>query len=218
MDQECEAVVSSFLRARYGDVKYPISTNDLVILLEQETSSVDLYADLSFEGSDVEGLTLFLPGRKPNVQIAKQLTEDQRRENRLRTTLTHELGHVRFQNFLWAFDERQARIEVGAQSSNQPKCKRDTMLEAPLTDWMEWQAGYACGAFLMPSTALKRLVTDFRHTSGVMGTLTPQDSLGQDLVKVVQAAFQVSMDAARVRLLRLKFMTDNPSMQTFLDV
>ena len=31
------------------------------------------------------------------------------------------------------------------------KCHRDNMIGASERDWMEWQAGYACGAILMPA-------------------------------------------------------------------
>jgi len=35
------------------------------------------------------------------VKISRELSADERRENRLRTTLTHEYGHVHFHNFLF---------------------------------------------------------------------------------------------------------------------
>ena len=31
------------------------------------------------------------------------------------------------------------------------KCKRDNIVGASETDWMEWQAGYVCGAILIPA-------------------------------------------------------------------
>ena len=39
-------------------------------------------------------MTLFERGKRPRVLISRGLTEDPRREKRLRTTLGHELGHV----------------------------------------------------------------------------------------------------------------------------
>ncbi len=53
----------------------------------------------------MEGVTDFCPGEKPTVRIAHQLSEEPRRENRLRTTLTHEYGHVKFHAFLWAVQQ-----------------------------------------------------------------------------------------------------------------
>src|SRR5208282_4225053 len=96
LDRECEDIITRFLKERHGKVEYPVTTEDLTLLIESDTNDFDPYADLSGYGSDVEGLTEFRPGGKPNVKIAERLSNDERRENRLRTTLTHEYGHVRF--------------------------------------------------------------------------------------------------------------------------
>src|SRR5262245_19221242 len=92
MDRECENIITSFLRSRYGDVQFPVSTEDLTRLIEQDAEDLDLYADLSEFGAEVEGVTEFFPGKKPVVKIAERLSGDERMENRLRTTLTHEYG------------------------------------------------------------------------------------------------------------------------------
>jgi hypothetical protein len=36
-------------------------------------------------------------------------------------------------------------------------CYRDNILDAAQTDWMEWQAGYVCGALLMPASKVREL-------------------------------------------------------------
>ena len=36
-------------------------------------------------------------------------------------------------------------------------CKRDSIMNARETDWMEWQAGYVCRALLMPVSPLRKL-------------------------------------------------------------
>src|SRR5690606_3646096 len=118
---------------------------------------------LSDYGPDVEGVTEFRPGKKPNVKISEALSNDQRRENRLRTTLTHEYGHVRFHAYLWEMNP--PRADLLRQNPNAAKqiCKRDNILGAAETDWMEWQAGYVCGALLMPLSPLKRIVGDYQE-------------------------------------------------------
>ena len=93
LDRECEKIVTDFLTKRYREVSYPISTDDLTALIEKETEDLDHYADLSHYGAGVEGITIFQRSGKPKVQIAAFLSEGNR-ENRLRTTLTHEYGHV----------------------------------------------------------------------------------------------------------------------------
>jgi hypothetical protein len=42
-------------------------------------------------------------------------------------------------------------------------CKRETIIDARKTDWMEWQAGYVCGAFLMPISLLRAAVGAFQQ-------------------------------------------------------
>jgi len=65
-------------------------------MIEQNGADLDPYADLSVHGADVEGMTEFFPNRGPKVSISEKLSNDGRRENRFRTTLTHEFGHVKF--------------------------------------------------------------------------------------------------------------------------
>ena len=150
LDRECEAIVGSFLRSRYGEARYPISTDDLTVLVERHTSSLDLYADLSAHGEDVEGMTEFFADELPAVAVSERLSSERRRENRLRTTLAHELGHALFHRALWA--ERFSRGGLFERAGPDAKaiCKRDTILEAREVDWMEWQAGYASGAIVPP--------------------------------------------------------------------
>src|SRR4029077_10110301 len=62
LDRECENIIAGFLKARHGAAKYPVSTDDLTVLIERDT-------DLSGYGRNVEGLTHFQPGRKPRVKI-----------------------------------------------------------------------------------------------------------------------------------------------------
>lgn len=206
LDRECEGIVATFLQARHGRVAYPITTNELTILIEQETIDLDLYAELSSEGDGVEGVTEFFRRGKPRVRITEALSAPGR-ENRLRTTLTHELGHVKFHTFLWTFETPVPR---GAASVPPPRCHRETIIDAREVDWLEWQAGYASGAFLMPLTALRRVVRDARRVIGATGSapLQVENPDGQELIRRTQQAFEVSADAARVRLLQLHFLSE----------
>ncbi len=211
LDAECEGIVTAFLGKRYSIVAYPIKTDDLTVLIEQHVSDLDLYADLTAEGDDVEGVTEFLSGAKPRVRIDKRLSEQSWRENRLRTTVTHELGHVKFHSFLWAGAAKQLALLPKAKSAEPPKCKRESILNASQTDWMEWQAGFVSGAVLMPASAVRKLVGAFLTSNGLhapVGAETPQ---GLALIEQVQKAFQTSQDAARVRLLKLGLAMDSAS-------
>ncbi|MET4349249.1 ImmA/IrrE family metallo-endopeptidase [Bradyrhizobium sp. RT9a] len=203
LDRECENIVAAFLKDRGGKVSYPLSTDDLTVLIERDTESLDQFADLSAFGPKVEGLTLFQPGRKPKVKISARLAEDGHRQNRLRTTLAHEYGHVRFHAYLWEIEPPSGDLLKRKPTANMQICYRDTMLDAVQTDWMEWQAGYACGAFLMPASALRRLVRPYIEKHGLFGVVGERDSHGHALIELVKDGFEVSADAARIRLIKL---------------
>ena len=136
IDAECERLVGAFRREGRGpggaDAS-PLSTDDLTVLLEQVTDDLDLYADLSAEGQDTEGVTDFFPGQRPRVRIAVRLSESRRREHRLRTTLAHELGHVRLHDCLWTLDPR-------APAPLNPRCRREG-IEQPAGDGLAGVAG-----------------------------------------------------------------------------
>jgi hypothetical protein len=215
LDRECEKIICGFLKDRYGVADFPVSTDDLASLIEVEAQDLDLYADLSEFGANVEGVTIFVPGAKPKVRIAAALSEDPARENRLRTTLTHEYGHVHFHSYL--FDQPARSIELFARTgpSGGPAsganvtqvCKRDTMLEASSSDWMEWQAGHVCGAILMPASRVRRLAREQFGENLVDGSVSSHTGQGGAIIEVIQGVFKVSRDAARVRLLRLGILS-----------
>ena len=85
-------------------------------------------------------------------------------------------------------------------------CYRDKILDASQSDWMEWQAGYVCGALLMPATRLRQLITGYLEFHGLFGVVGERDSHGAALIELVRAAFEVSADAARIRLLKLNIL------------
>jgi len=214
-DDECEALVNDFLHQKRGSARYPVETNDLAILLERETDDLDLYADLTLEGESVEGVTDFFPGRKPKVRITRELSDDPRRENRLRTTIAHELGHVHFHSVLWSFDQSM-RVPLFLEHAgmHSPRCRRDTVLGARSGDWLEWQAGYASGAFLMPVSAVRSVVAAFVEEEGCFGLPSLQTMIGHGIIHRIQGSFRVSSDAARIRLLQLRLVSEHPPVPT----
>jgi hypothetical protein len=208
LDEECEQIVGTFLRQKYGKTDFPIKTDDLTILIEQK-ADLDSYADLSPEEGDVEGVTEFKPGQRPTVRISNALSTPYL-ENRLRTTLTHEYGHVYFHQFMFEVETRPLSLfgEDAEPAAN--KCKRDNIVGASETDWMEWQAGYVCGAILIPATALIDTVQAFRQKHGLaLSNLGLNSEPGQRLIDTVAARFQTSKDAARVRLLKKRILIDS---------
>jgi hypothetical protein len=166
LDAECERLMIEFLLARHGRAEFPIATDDLTVLIESAVADLDMYADLSAEHREVEGLTEFRPGLKPRVRISAALACAPRLENRFRTTLTHEFGHVHFHRFLFDLPSWRDLLFPVPDRPQMNTCKRETIVGAKPNDWMEWQAGYACGALLMPGGALRRAVQAFSAGRG----------------------------------------------------
>lgn len=205
LDVECEAIVVEFLRTRYGDASFPISTDDLTILLEQRIEDLDSMADLSDLGSDVEGVTYFFRRSKPRVRISRLLWEGDAKEHRLRTTLTHEFGHVHLHGYLYQVDESlQSFLE--SRTDSELRCLRSNIHGQSKADWMEWQAGYSSGALLMPLSRLKRLAADYPFAADLRDAAVADRDVS--LVAAVSDAFQVSRDAARVRLSQLRMLSE----------
>jgi hypothetical protein len=92
-------------------------------------------------------------------------------------------------------------------------CKRETMVNASKSDWMEWQAGHVCGAILMPAGIVKRFVKDTIAAAGD----TALAALEGRLIAAVTERFEVSADAARVRLGRLGFLTAAPQANALFE-
>ena len=206
LDLLFERMIVDFLRSRHGKVEFPILTDDLTVLIERDTEDFDAYANLDSYGRGVEGVTEFLPGRKPTVRISQNLGNSDARENRLRTTLTHEYGHVQLHGHLFAMNTAGPGLFGGVQKPGVIACKRNTMISAPRTDWMEWQAGYACGAILMPASHVRSAIDSYRKQTGLYGPVPATTPEGQSMIDLLVERFQVSRDAARVRLSVLGFL------------
>lgn len=198
LDKACEAVLTTFVGGR---IPMPIETDDLARLIERDTSYFDPGADLSGYGHDVEGVTEFKRGQKPRVRIVAALAYEGERQNRYRTTLTHEYGHVHFHAYLFETEPQTGDLfkPMGAGAREQV-CKRDGIINARQSDWMEWQAGYVCGALLMPVAHFRRVVSGYQRTNGIFGPVAAGSEHAAALIDKIRQEFQVSADAARVRL------------------
>jgi hypothetical protein len=68
---------------------------------------------------------------------------------------------------------------------------------------MEWQAGYICGAMLMPKRRVDLLAGAFGKERCARVPLKVDSIDAQALTNRLTGLFDVSRDAARVRLLKL---------------
>ena len=214
LDREFERVLFSFLQARHGSVEFPLSTDDLTVLIEQHANSLDMYADLSHYGEDVEGVTEFHADHGPKASISKGIANDRRRKNRLRSTLAHEFGHVHLHRHLWDEKLRPGELFARGDPTNKAICKRDTIIDAPSYDWMEWQAGYVSGAILIPSSRARRLAGEYCAGRGLHGDVLVWSQHGGVLIGMIREAFEVSEEAARVRLLKLRLVTSTDAQRS----
>lgn len=202
LDRLLERVLADFFRPTHGSIPLPIPTDDLTRLIERDTSDFDPGADLSAYGPRVEGVTEFVPGGKPRVRIAAALAYDEARENRYRTTLTHEYGHVHLHGYLFQLAAAEQPRARGPKGPAQV-CKRETMLHARMTDWLEWQAGYVCGAMLMPISAVRRLAADCAEAHRLPAPINFKAAAAAAMIEQTMRTFQVSEQAARIRLAKL---------------
>jgi hypothetical protein len=199
LEEISDRTITGFLRERYGFDRIPVPTEALTLLIERDAADLDLSANLSDQEHEVFGVTYFFSGKRPQVKILRELWEQSWRVNRLRTTLAHEYGHVLLH--AWLYDRPEA--PPGPQT-----CYWRTMLPSMSTiDWMEWQAGYVSGALLMPESFIRRAAEAYfqrRH----IGTPVPRDTReGAELAQRISLVFEVSPEAATVRLSQLGFFT-----------
>jgi hypothetical protein len=198
LDRRCERVITRFTRTLYGFANVRVPTGALIKLLERDAAELNHYADLRSEGDGVEGVTYFSSGRKPLVCIARELYQDHVRAHRLRYTLAHEYGHVYWHAPAW----RRRWIP----QEEVLRCLPNNVLTlATGFDWMEWQASYAGGALLMPRTWLHQTVIAYFRGRQVR-PLPPDSRQAHDLQQLVSEAYEVSADAARVRLSQLGYL------------
>ena len=198
LDDRCERKIADFMDRHCGGFRLPIPTDDLIRMIEAETDDLDMYADLPEEE---DGHTDFFADRKPRVKIAKRLS-DPRYENRLRMTLGHEYGHVWFHAPLWR--------KSGSDYPAEPRwtCHRDRIVDAPQSDWMEFQAAYIGGALLMPASDVKSWTSEIAMREAKQPPVSADSDLGLAMIQRLIRRCRVSEQAARVRLLRLHLLTE----------
>jgi IrrE N-terminal-like domain len=198
LDRRCERLIEQFTVSLYGHFSTPIPTGGLIKLLEKYAGDVNLYADLSREGEGVEGVTVFLTGKRPTVRVARELYVDPIRSHRCRYALAHEYGHVYLHAPAWRrrwMNNEEVR-----------RCSGNNVLTLDIGfDWMEWQASYAAGALLMPRSRLHLTVAAYFRGREIRKL--PIDSPeANNLKQRVGEAYDVSAEAAGVRLSQLGYL------------
>ena len=176
-------------------------------------ASLDQYAELD---DDVLGLTEFHPSRPPAVQINKNLTGSAMDDEwcppgivgRWRATLAHEAAHVVLHRMLFDLDLNQMELFDVPAPTKGPllfRClKRDVVHGGRTSDWREVQANKGMAALLMPKMAFTR---------AARGLVGDRNSAAVDLAaRNLAAQFEVSREAAMIRLRTLGFIADQDGL------
>lgn len=214
LDFECDRIVTQFLQEKYGSAKFPISTDDLIFLIEKDFK-LDVYAELN---EDVEGKTDFTKD-SPHISISGALYSDEKRTNRLRTTLTHEYGHAKFHAGIFAMEKTQLNLDIFENDKMLMliSYQKDN-LDIKKTDWLEWQANYISGAMLIPISDLKPRIIKFLSQKSLPGTIYVNSHHAQELIQKTSRRYEVSIEAARVSLQQLGYLSEEvfPDLQNSL--
>jgi Zn-dependent peptidase ImmA (M78 family) len=205
LDRRCEGIVREFMERRSGGYRLPIPTDELMRLLEERAGKIDTYANLP-EG--IYGQTSMYYDRKPNVKIAESIYNT-RSDHLVRTTTCHEFGHVWVHAPLW----REAGIKLGLGTSRVSdeavwNCHRDSIVNAPRTDWVEWQAGWVSGAILMPASSVRGWAAEYAARFGKTPPFALNSPVASALIKRVIEECDVSILAAQVRLSKLRLVVE----------
>ena len=94
------------------------------------------------------------------------------------------------------------------------RCFRRNMLAAARTDWMEWQAGFSCGAFLMPAGELRVLLADL--IGGTPPTGASASNLGEPAETHPKPAEARRLGSIQARTLNLEALCSAKHAAGFL--
>ena len=193
----------------------PIISNpavDLEELLEIHLEvKLDLHARLD---EDVLGVTQFLRGKRPLVSVSHDLTsraETQEAPNgilgRWRATLAHEAAHVILHRRLFEvpFEQGFFLCEMEEPTNALLRClKRDVSFRRGNFEWKEVQANRGMAALLMPAHIFEEVVRvsmGVNSNEDLLSRIPESDSpMSSDLLLYLSRRFEVSQEAARIRL------------------
>jgi hypothetical protein len=213
-EAEVESMMSVALQAAGMFPTPDAPAVDLERLLELGMEvSLDQHAPLD---RDVLGITTFMRGRRPVVEINADLTGAFDASNatdtdraRWRSTLAHEGAHVVLHAQLFQLDDSQGQMfsEEGMGPTELQRClKRAVGFDVAGTDPREVQANMGMAALLMPHPVFTPLARETAEQLGLRpGGLSPTASGTRRLVTALANRFEVSRQATEIRLQGLGF-------------
>lgn len=200
-------------------------STDIEAFLERHLKvQCDQYAPLP---PDILGLTQFRAGRKPYVQINQDLTQtaldDDDRPGwivgRWRATLAHEASHVILHACLFACDPDQRTLfdmDGDDDEHSLHRClKRDVLFRGQATDWREVQANMGMAALLMPRKVFVAVCNQVIDEAGWGRNLIADSPQCRFLIRTLAEQFEVSRQAAAIRLETLQLLTQRGRSKLF---
>lgn len=153
----------------------------------------------------------YISAKAHTVIIDKTLLEENQ-EHRYRFTMGHEAGHEFLHKEYFAYDPDQITLFdlTGESPAPMVQCRVDTKKMDCRTskrwtdrDWMEWQANALSSSMLMPESMVRMVIEDIKIRA-IQG-----DILHYAFVEEVSSVFNVSFEAAAIRLKQLGYIPSN---------
>jgi hypothetical protein len=168
---------------------------------------------------DVLGQTIFEPGLPVRVEINADLTgaiDDGGRVSdvgRWRATFAHEAAHILLHRVLFEVPLSQGKLFEDEEPATPPtlmRClKRDVAPGRGASDWREVQANRGMAALLMPRKLFSTIAAEERMANKLPPfPLVDGSDDGDRLVRRLAARFDVSRQAAQIRLRTLGLLAD----------
>lgn len=174
---------------------------------------LDQHADLPVH---ILGVTEFERGGRVRIRINRDLSDALDGEytnpgtlGRLRATMAHEASHVVLHRFLYGLEDGQASLP-GVAPSSAPRelqrcAKSAVVFRGGGSDWKEFQANRGMAALLMPRRVFAAVAKSEIERLGVgREELEAGQVPAALLARALAARFDVSCEAARIRLETLK--------------
>jgi hypothetical protein len=185
----------------------------------------DQYAPLPPE---ILGLTQFRTGQTPWVRINRDLTQtaldDEDRPDwvlgRWRATVAHESSHVILHARLFTSDPNQGTLfavdnDTPEEHSLHRCLKSNVLFRGQVSDWREVQANMGMAALLMPRRVFAAALLEAIERAGFQSEITPDSPECRTLVRAMADRFQVSRQAAAIRMETLLLLTQHGRKRLF---
>ena len=198
-EREIDTIMEDELR-RSGTPRIGQAAVDVDAFIENYLRITPDYVDLP---PGVQGATDFSRDGSVRMRISAALAERAGRqepgaEHLIRTTLAHEAAHVELHRVLFL---KQSEELFSGQPTRKESCRDIRQVGRGYTgEWWEWQANRGMAALLMPRSEI----------IDIAGPLTGAALRDGKLVQIIARRFQVSTQAACLRLEQIKGSSQNP--------